>query len=191
MRIKDQNSRRWAGMEITETTDLELCLEVDRLFKANPRRGQARNPVTGGGYIAGNDPTAPQKRAAYRALRARKWFSKNGPADAPPLPLSHAEREHLKSGGLPHKVAWYARSLESLDYDTDTHPSFERYAQGVLASPHTPDFITKDEELRKRFPPLALEGLGGSLYWDPLQTQSPRRQSGRSVSKSGAQSLTI
>ena len=48
---------------------------------------------------------------------AREWFAKHGPADAPPLPLSYAERERLKRGDLGHIVALYARSLAQQDYD--------------------------------------------------------------------------
>jgi hypothetical protein len=172
-RKADQNGTRWEGMDITGAADYQLCLEVDRLFRENatPRGCQAVNPVTDGHYISGLDPTAPQKRAAYCALRARYWFASNGPVDAPRLPLSYGEREDLKVGGLPHIVAWYARSLEGLDYDIKRHPSFERYAKGVMASPHTPTFITENEELRRRFAPLPLEGLDhGGYYWDPPES---------------------
>jgi hypothetical protein len=36
-----------------------------------------------------------------------------------------------------------------------------------MASDYAPDFIKNDEELRKRFPPRALNGLGPALVWEP------------------------
>jgi hypothetical protein len=93
------------------TIDLAVHREVERLFIENPPHHgqQCQNPVTGGWYIGGLDPIEPQKEQARRALFAREWFSKHGPADAPPLPLTYCAREALKIGGLPHIVAWYAR----------------------------------------------------------------------------------
>src|SRR4051794_4365587 len=103
----------------------ELEFEVDRLFREAPDRDEKsrRNPVTQAGFTD-DDPIEPQKWAARRALRARAWFAEVAPPDAPPLPLSYGERESLKCGGLPHIVAWFARSLEACDYDFDVHPSF-------------------------------------------------------------------
>jgi hypothetical protein len=66
------------------------------------------------------------------ALRhACEYFSQIAPADAPPLPRSYEEREKLKAGGVPHIVAWFARSLEACNYDFGIHPIFEPYARGV------------------------------------------------------------
>jgi hypothetical protein len=152
----------------------EIEAQVDLLFQGAPaRRGESRrNPVTGGGYISGYDPIKPQKEAACRALRAREWFAVTAPHDAPPLPLSYGEREALKAGGLPHLVAWYARSLEARDYKYWEHPSFDDYARGVLASPYAPDFIKEDAQLRQRFSAKPLNGLGSGLYWSPLRPKS-------------------
>ena len=87
-----------------------------------------------------------------------------------PLPLSYAEREHLKIGGYgPAKriLAWYARSLEGRDYNLEEHPSFHDYACGVMASELAPDFIRNDVELQRRFPPRPLDGLRNGLCWRP------------------------
>src|SRR5215217_8628527 len=161
-------------------TDIEA--EVDRLFREIPGRtgDQQENPVTGESWLRGLDPVRPHKRRACRALAARERFAKNGPPDAPVLPLSYGERESLKTltcekcegdkceqCTLAHIVAWYARSLEAQDYDVDNHPSFEEYARGVFASTHAPTFLLRNEELRKRYPPKALPGLGSGLYWEP------------------------
>jgi hypothetical protein len=102
-----------------------------------------------------------------RAIAARNWFERNGPPDARPLPLGYEEREALKHGGIDHIVAWYACSLACRDYAVEKHPSFDAYARGVMASEFTLHFITNDEELRKRFPPCPLTGLGPGLVWQP------------------------
>jgi hypothetical protein len=109
-----------------------------------------------------------KKRASRRALYARKWFALDGPRDAPPLPLSYVEREDLKSegSGFLRMVAYYARSLEAQEYNLEVHPSFDDYACGVMACDHTPEFMTDDEELRRRFPPRPLTGLDTCLYWE-------------------------
>ena len=104
-----------------------------------------------------------------QAQFAREMFGLNGPFDAPPLPLSYDERERLKlEGPLSKIVALYARSLENQKYDLEEHPSFVDYARGVMAS----DFnghrgMKEDEELRRRFPPRQLNGLGPGLCWEP------------------------
>jgi hypothetical protein len=151
-------------MSVTHISEYRLDLIVDRLFKENPPRygEQCENPVTGGHYLGGLDPVGPQKRAARLALRARAWFALHGPVDAQPLPVSYSEREDLKTGGLPHIVAWYARSLEARQYDIEEHPSFDDFARGVMASEYAPGFITEDEQLRRQ-----LTGLGPGLYWRP------------------------
>jgi hypothetical protein len=107
-----------------------------------------------------------------RALWARQWFVENGPADLQPLPLGYVEREELKRGGAEHILAWYARSLDSLNYDVQAHPSFYDYACGAMASEFTGlDCVKKNEELRKRFSPRPLAGLGPGLYWEPPKLQ--------------------
>jgi hypothetical protein len=155
---------------------------VDRLFRDAPdRRDWLRvNPVTGAGFN-GRDPIKQQKEAAYRVLAAREWFDSVRPADAPPLPLSYSERESLKVGGLSSVVAWFARSLENLNYDFNKHPSFDDYARGVLASPIAPDLIKTDQGLISRYPPNKLYGLEPGLYWEsawPLASirRAPRYQ---------------
>jgi hypothetical protein len=147
--------------------DLEIRSQVDRMFfETGGRSGEiVENPVTGSKWVKGLDPEEQQKQDACWALLARKRFAEEGPPDAPPLPLTSGERERLKGGGLPHILAWYAASLLRLDYDLEVHPSFEDYARGVMASPLAPDFIKRDPELNRRFPPKPLGGLGHGLVW--------------------------
>jgi hypothetical protein len=156
-------------MKITHLTDHKVDLLVEDLFAKNPGRyGEiCTNPVTGGRYVYGADPIEPQKAEARLALMAREWFAVNGPPDAPPLPLSYDEREDLKVGGLSTLVALFARSWEARDYNEE-HPVFFDYVCGVMASEHMGyPGIKEDEQLKKRFPPRPLNGLGPGLYWEP------------------------
>lgn len=154
-------------------TEVDMSIiksHVDRLFKdAAPRRGQVcKNPVTGGHWLHGDDPIAPQKRTAARALLAREWFAIYGPHDAPPLPLSDAELEDLKyTDPFSHIVECFAYSLRAHDWDFNSHPSFEDFACGVMASEHAPDLIKKADALRKRYPPRPLRYLNPGNCWEP------------------------
>ena len=132
-------------------------------------------PVIGGHYVSGFDPIEREREMAVRALLARERFALNGPADAPPLPISYDEREDLKVGGVKHLIAWYARSLECLDWKYLDHPSFDDYARGVMASDKTPSFIKEDKELQWRFPPRVLNGLGSGLCWTPPAVTGRKR----------------
>jgi hypothetical protein len=112
---------------------------------------------------------------------ARQWFANCGPQDhdLQPFPIGSDEREALKGGGAPHILAWYARSLASLEYDILEHPSFEDYACGTMASDGTPSFIRDDVELLRRFPPRHLPGLERSGNWKPPATEAKRTRRGR------------
>ena len=166
----------------------EITDEIDHLFNEAADRFEEmrRNPVTGGDWINGIDPIAPQEKAAYLRLKARRWFARTGPNDAPPLPLSYEERESMKFGGLPRLVSWYARSLDAINYDYETHPSFEAYARGVLASRYAPDFIKQVEELQRQYPARELHGLGPGLVWRPdAHDRSRLRETQSGASPSG------
>jgi hypothetical protein len=154
----------------TEAEIAEARSYVDHVFNNAPDRYETtrRNPVICEGWFSRLDPIQPEKEAAVRAFLARKWFENNGPVDLQPLPLGYGERESLKRGGASHILAWYARSLDALDYDVIQHPSFHDYACGVMAcSEHVPASITRDKELQGRFPPRPLSGLISGLIWLP------------------------
>jgi hypothetical protein len=145
---------------------------VDQLFnkiKATAKRGDlCQNPVTGGGFVWGLDPIALQKKEAVVALRAREWFAVNGPAGAPPLPLSDNEIEDYRNArGLKGVIGFYARSLYVRDYDVRKHPAFEDFARGLMAINTGLWRIEKDPQLRMRFPPRPLAGMTPSAYWAP------------------------
>jgi hypothetical protein len=164
---------------MTQTLDLinktMIKAEVDRLFRemrVESRTGCCVNPFTGALFVWGTDPIGLQKNVAYKALLARQLFALICLPDVPPLPLSYNERESLKRGGLPHILAWFARSLTSHDYDLMKHPSFEDYARGVMASEGAPGYIAQDQQLQKRFPPTPLAGLDRNLDWNPPEERS-------------------
>jgi hypothetical protein len=162
-------------MNITDLAEFRVAREVDRLFRENPPRHgqQCVNPVTGGWYLGGDDPIAPQKRAARRALLAREWFALNGPPDAQPLPLSAFEIEKRKympgnkQPSLDYIVSCFAYSFRARRYDPKNHPSFADFARGVTASEYAPYFVKNDEELRRRYPPRHLHGLNPGHCWEP------------------------
>ena len=144
---------------------------VDGLFEANAaRHGEICDwPVIGGHYVSGFDPIEVARETAVRALLARDWFAENGPADAQPLPLSHNEREDLKVGGVKHLMAWFARSLEGLDWKFWQHPSFDDYARGVMASDDAPT----SSRTMKAYESVSRPAL--SAGWDRVSTGSHPR----------------
>jgi hypothetical protein len=166
-------------MSMLQLNSQSVDREVDRLFKENPPvyGVYCRNPVTGGTYIGGLDPTRPQKEAARRALLARDWFALNGPPDAQPLPVLYNECEAIPGGGLLRHIGkLYARSLESLNYDFNQHPPFADYVSGVLWEAelpvggfvHLPNYPSEQlVELKKRFPPRMLKGMSQGATWLP------------------------
>ena len=157
--------------------------EVDQLFSKLPKRGPCTNPVTGGGFIRGLDPVGPQKRIAQRALRAREWFAEHGPPDLQPLPLSALEISDLKSfpQARHYILSLYGRSVAARNYAIEVHPAFDEYARGVMASAYAPDFVKKDEEMQRRYPPCPLKWLEGGLYWRPPKNPrtTPIKRAGR------------
>jgi hypothetical protein len=148
-------------------TPIEIKKYVDGLFKANRKLDVARLPITEEWYAPKEDNIRPMKKYVCAALEAREWFYENGPPDVQPLPLSDAERERLKSGGVKHILAWYARSLSGLKYNVKEHPSFDDYACGVMASQYTPYFVKNNPELQRRFPARPLDRLDSGLWRHP------------------------
>ena len=141
---------------------------VDQLFnEIGAKHGEwCRNPVIGGGFVWGIDPIAEQKEAAVTAVRAREWFAVNGPPDAPPLPLSHNDKEdYRRARGLKGLVGFYSRSLAIQDYDVLKHPTFDDFCCGLMAIDTGAWGIEKDAQLRKRFPPRQLAGMTSGASW--------------------------
>jgi len=166
-------------MKIINLTERRARQLVDREFEANrARRGEICDwPITGGHYVSGFDRIKAMKELAVRALIARDWFTRNGPPDAPPLPLGYHEREDLKLGRglLAYILALFARSLECRDYNLEEHPPFAEYISGVLWEAERvdgdigglPKYPGELAELKKRFPPRMLAGMGPGFCWLP------------------------
>jgi hypothetical protein len=103
-----QNFEPGGSEQGADVNMIEIEQYVDRLFKANRKEDYSADiPIIGGHYLPKEDNIRPLKKKACAALAAREWFYENGPAYAQPLPLSYNEREDLKSGGVPHILAWY------------------------------------------------------------------------------------
>jgi hypothetical protein len=135
-------------------------------------------------WVDCQETPAKQRQFERQALAAREWFKQHGPPDAPVFPIGYAERERLKTGGLPLMVAWYARSIAGRGYNYNEHPSFDDYAAGVMASEeHAPDVIRTNEDMRRRFPPRPLTGLRSGLYWRPSGAQPERKKSRRAQAR--------
>jgi hypothetical protein len=70
-------------------------------------------------------------------------------------------------------VALYGRSLEGENYDVNEHPPFADYVSGVLWEAERvdgiigtlPSYPTELPELKKRFPPRELPGMGPGFCW--------------------------
>ena len=165
---------------MTDTNFFEyLALrEVDRLFEADGDRYGALSswPIFGGSYVIGVDPIDGVKEMAIRALLAREHFACSAPPDVPPLPLSDGERDDLKGRGpLPYILSLFSASLDRRNYDLNEHPPFADYVSGVLWEAERPDgdigtlpnFLGGLAELKKRFPPRRLPGLGVGFCWSP------------------------
>jgi hypothetical protein len=166
-------------MASTNLSETAIRREVECLFgEISAKRGDlCTNPVTGGDFVYGFDPIRLQKKMAYHALCAREDFARNGPADAPRLPLEYWECERVRWSGRPldYLTGQYAKCVVAL-YKVKSHPSFDDYARGVLwehdnvpgsAIPFQPEQLA---EMKRRFPPRKLEGLQ-CFCWRP-----PRRQ---------------
>lgn len=146
---------------------LETC--VNRHFEiAEDRDDPVRqNPFTGARFMPEFDSIDKQKEAARRALAAKWWFSFYGPGDLPALPIDPRERSDITYDSPLHWVfANYARSWACYEFGME-HPSFDIYARGVIASPHTPDFIRENPDLLRRFPPIPLLRLCADFVWRP------------------------
>jgi hypothetical protein len=97
----------------------------------------------------------------------------------------------MKGRGLLYYIlALYARSLEGRRYNLEEHPPFSDYASGVLweaeridgeigTLPNYPELA----ELKKRYPPARLAGIGPGFRWQPpklhAQTMASYRRSRR------------
>ena len=170
-------------MGSSNLSETAIRREVERMFREiSAKRGDlCENPVAGGEFVYGFDPIRLQKKMAYHALCAREDFARNGPADAPRLPLDYWECERVRWSGRPldYLTGQYAKCVVAL-YNVKAHLSFDDYARGVLwehdnvpesALPFTPEQLA---EMKRRFPPRKLEGLKCFCWLPPRRQKQPR-----------------
>jgi hypothetical protein len=156
---------------------IEVCANefenyIKGLFK-NPKKipntGMAEIPIVGGLYIPDlMDEASPLLLTVCKALVARERFRQDAP-DWPILPLHERDIEAaIESDYDPriNLVGLYSYSLRGADWNFDVHPSFDRYARGLMDYECTPDRVRNDSYFWRRFPPTRLEGLcDGDLCW--------------------------
>jgi hypothetical protein len=166
--------------------------QVNRRFRKLPtERGVAcRNPVTGEWFVRGVDRLAPQKRRACRALVATQRAAYFYP-HLPPLPLNGHDVEDMRwnyEQPVLHLWAHYGNSIRSSDYRR--HPPFDIYAQAFMASHHAPEFVTRDEKLKKQFPPCPLfRPLDAFLCYQPPEEHERTKLHQRSLAREAAARL--
>jgi hypothetical protein len=105
------------------------------------------------------------RHTVCRAAVARASFRESAPHWAPELPVSSADCEKMirsKSNKIA-LVGYFGRSWACANWGP--HPSFRDYCCGLMASPHCPEHIRNDPELRKEFPPRELPDLDENLCW--------------------------
>jgi hypothetical protein len=170
-------------MKVSKATEYLIARQVDELFAMIPARygDNCKNPVTGGGFIYGDDPIEPQKEAARRILLQIEQFALNGPADAQPLrPVLYCDHKEVREERfvLDYLVRYYARSVE--DHDPEEHPSFADYASGVLWEAERGNGMIPGgdqlDELKKRFPPRKLAGMVGFTWLTPKEFASYQKE---------------
>jgi len=128
-------------------------------------------------YAVAIDDIPKLKLLVRNALRARAWFSRQGPAWANPLPLSEDEHETIMCSGFFHRrlVAYYSCSLQGRDFDHLGHPLFFDFARGVMASSHVGERgLHVASELLAEFPPKPLPGLDEQGRWRPLLNRASK-----------------
>jgi hypothetical protein len=114
------------------------------------------------------DLDALRSKRRGEARFAQRWFHHMGPRDAPLLPLSNVQYyERMQGSGIEQITALYARSLALFGYKVFHHPDIEVFGSGVMASPFAPRHILDDVDLKLRFWPCVLTGLGPNLIWSP------------------------
>jgi hypothetical protein len=113
------------------------------------------------------DLDALRSKQRGEARFAQRFLYHMGPRDAPRLPLSNLQYKELMWSGVGIKqiTAWYARSLALFEYKVFDHPDLEVFGCGVMASTFAPPHISGDVDLKLRFWPRILRGLGPGLIW--------------------------
>jgi hypothetical protein len=164
--------------ELTQLCAREFARHIDDLFgkyrieTSSDGPDWVETPVVGLFHRIGDEAAAAAlKELDRRALAAQEWFRTHGPAWAQPLPVSWPKLcmwarvgKFLEAGILaPDNGRWellasFAISWFETKFDP-THPSFNRFARGVMADKSTPARLRDNPELRKEYPPKRLSTL--------------------------------
>jgi len=122
------------------------------------------------------DDVPTLKHLVRNALRARAWFSRQGPGWAQPLPLSEDEHENILCSGFFHRhlVSFYSYSLQGRDFDYLGHPLLYDYCRGAMAAQFGEAGVWEDRQLLAEFPPKPLPGLDEQGRWRPLPNRDSR-----------------
>lgn len=131
-----------------------------------PRGALGSCPITGRMFVWYEDPIGPLIDYATRAFITGVRFHLENPW-LPYLPLSRIAREKMKwQFGVGYVIALYSASLASCEYYTTGHPSFERYACGLMALEHFRKRASLEApELLDRYPAEPLPGLDRHGYF--------------------------
>src|SRR5262249_19271933 len=95
-----------------------------------------------------------------------------------PLPLNDLERIRCFVSDIPplHLLGFYSSSLQGRDFDFRDHPLLYEYSRGVMACPHTQDYLRGDLDLLAEFPPKELPGLDARCR--PMENRASRIMEG-------------
>jgi hypothetical protein len=145
----------------------EFARHLDELFQ-QAKQGEHmtyETPIIGGLHYRDPRYGQPPIMLVAAALVARERYSWVRPSWSPPLPLREEDCAALIKDDDPRLalVGHYATSLSGQSWRFDIHPSFERYARGLMDFAYTPAAIRDDVRLRQEFPPAE---LGGLMRWD-------------------------
>jgi len=168
--------------ELTQLGAREFARHIDELFGKyrietfSDGPDWVETPVVALFHRAGDEAAAAAlKELDRRALAAQEWFRTHGPPWGQPLPVSWPKLcrwarigKFLEAGILaPDNARWellasFAISWFETKFDP-THPSFNRFARGMMAEKNTPARLRNNPELRKEYPPKRLATLVSPL----------------------------
>jgi hypothetical protein len=151
---------------LQERCEIEFVRYVSRILASKPDCcGQACADTPWGpwGFTQAGIPHLI--RDVRAALDAKVWFSEHGPDWANPLPMGAECAALFRARGPLYLLGAYAFSLQMLNFDFRTHPTFHAFGCGAMALPNTPKHVRCDPELLSEFPPNPLPGLCDRLVW--------------------------
>jgi hypothetical protein len=147
----------------------EFESSIESLFRNArkiPDTGMAEIPIIGGRFLTWVDHTHLLPNVC-RALCCRERFRQDEP-NWPILPLHRDDIAAAMDDDCPRYMllGHYSDSLAMADWSYDTHPTFNRFARGLMAYKYAPPELRTNHHLQREFPPHPLAGLTDrELYW--------------------------